>query len=732
MNAGRYADAEQAARAMLQQYPLQGALWKVLGVACLQQGRDARQELQQAAALLAGDSDAHYYLGNAYDDAGQPAEAAEAYRKALAIRPGFAEAYDNLGSALRDLGKASDAIACHRQALVLNPALAEAQNNMGNALLELGETDQAIASYRRALALRPDFAAGLASLANALAVRGEYDEAVVRYRRALELRPDLAEAHNRLGNLLMRMHRPAEALECYRSVIAVEPRHAEAHSNGGNALRDLGRFAEAAQLLQRALQLNPRLAVAHHNLGNVLMDLARVPEAVASYRRALALMPGFVDGHVALGMALRRMGLGAEAEAACRQALALAPADAAALAFMAEFHADRGEFTAAQELFLKAIALNPDLPEAWAGIARFRRMGPEDGAWLASAQKLADQGLAARHEINLRYAIGKYFDDLKDYEQAFGSYQRANELNRRHRPRHDAQGLRARTERRILHYSAAWMRRQRAVTGSRAVAGSRALADADRCVFVVGMPRSGTTLVEQIIAAHPQGFGAGELPFWNAAAADCEPAAFEAGTGPEEGTLAAQAAAYLELLGRLAPQARRVIDKMPTNFMNLALIHAALPGARIIHVRRHPVDTCLSIYFQNFSTALPWANDLGDLADYYRQYLRLMTHWRAVLPPGTMLDIEYEQLVEAPQRWGRQLVEFAGLDWDPCCLEFQASNRAVTTASKWQVRQAISSASAGRWRHYERFIGPLRQLLDTAEPAQSAQAEPIVTGISPR
>jgi len=175
-----------------------------------------------------------------------------------------------------------------------------------------------------------------------------------------------------------------------------------------------------------------------------------------------------------------------------------------------------------------------------------------------------------------------------------------------------------------------------------------------------------------------------------------------------------------------------VIDKMPTNFMNLALIHAALPGARIIHVRRHPVDTCLSIYFQNFSTALPWANDLGDLADYYRQYLRLMTHWRAVLPPGTMLDIEYEQLVEAPQRWGRQLVEFAGLDWDPRCLEFQASNRAVTTASKWQVRQAISSASAGRWRHYERFIGPLRQLLDTAEPAQSAQAEPIVTGISPR
>jgi hypothetical protein len=180
----------------------------------------------------------------------------------------------------------------------------------------------------------------------------------------------------------------------------------------------------------------------------------------------------------------------------------------------------------------------------------------------------------------------------------------------------------------------------------------------------------------------------------------------------DSGAIAAAAAKYLSLLAAFSADASRVIDKMPANFMNLGLIHAAFPHARILHMRRNPLDTGLSIYFQIFSNTHLYANDLEDIAHYFTQYSRLMAHWRSTLPDGAILEVPYEKLVADPEPWIREIVRFAGLPWDPRCLEFHETERTVITASNWQVRQRMTTSAAGRWRNYEKYLGPLRRLTE--------------------
>ena len=230
----------------------------------------------------------------------------------------------------------------------------------------------------------------------------------------------------------------------------------------------------------------------------------------------------------------------------------------------------------------------------------------------------------------------------------------------------------------------------------------------ERPVFVVGMPRSGTTLTEQILAAHPSVCGVGELSSWQDATGRLAASVRDV---EETGRVLRELAdGYLRLLDGRAASAARVVDKLPNNFLCLGLIHAALPNARIIHMRRHPADTCLSIFFQDFNHSLPYGCDLGDLARYHDSYRDLMAHWRRVLPDGSVLEVPYEGLTEDPETWSRRMVEFIGLPWDPACLEFHRRGRTILTFSQWQVRQRLHRASVERWRHYEAHIGPLLAL----------------------
>jgi tetratricopeptide (TPR) repeat protein len=434
----------------------------------------------------------------------------------------------------------------------------------------------------------------------------------------------------------------------------------------------------------------------------MLLESRRIAPAEAAFRRALALKPDSARAHMGLAATLRVQSRASDAEASCERALALEPRNADALALHGELHADRGRFAEARALFERAIAERPDFATGYASIANLQRMRPEDETWLQGATALLSRPLPPAQQIQLHFALGKYFDDVGRYDEAFAHYRQANDLTLHGGAGYDRERLEALIARVMRLCSPALMH---------APPPQAVLGNAARPLFIIGMPRSGTSLAEQILASHPSVFGAGEVRFWDRAFLVLER---EAAAGPAQLAQALPRVGhdYLAELPDAAATALRVTDKMPANFLYAGVIHAALPQARFIHMQRHPLDTCLSIYFQHFFNVSPYANDLEGLRHYYTQYRRLSGYWREVLPPGTLLEVPYEGLVADAPLWTRRMLEFAGLPWDARCLNFHETERVVITASRWQVRQKLHRGSSGRWRHYEKHLGPLLPLLD--------------------
>jgi tetratricopeptide (TPR) repeat protein len=543
----------------------------------------------------------------------------------------------------------------------------------------------------------------------ALIQGGRYPELENRTRELLVRYPGSGILWKALGLALWLQGK--DALQPLSRAAAILPDDAEAHSNLGNALRAAGKPKEALESHRMAVAVRPDYPEGLNNLGSVLLDLGRLDEAAASFRRAVALRPTFALAHGNLANVLRLQNHANESEASCRRALELNPRLSTAIVQLAELQAGKGQFVQAEDLLKQAIEVERDMPEAWAGLVRWRKVKQDDSAWLTEAERIVARPLPPGREVHLRYAMGKYFDDLEDHERAFANFRRANELGKAMRPARALEHFAQVAEHIMRCQDREWLERVRPNSIVR-----------DEPVFIVGMPRSGTTLAEQILASHPEVFGAGEMPFWSNAAARLLGSPFA--DGEVRDLLGSFGEDYLRLLHQLAPASRRVVDKMPGNFLHLGLIHAALPQARIIHMRRNPIDTCLSIYFQNFGAEHFYANDLDDLARYYTEYARLMDHWRGILPSDKILEVSYEALVEAPETWSRNMLAFLGLPWDARCLDFHENRRTVNTFSKWQARQKISTSSVTRWRNYEKFLGPLMQLAggrDTAR-ADSARA----------
>ncbi|MBV8307752.1 MAG: tetratricopeptide repeat protein [Gammaproteobacteria bacterium] len=598
--------------------------------------------------------------------------------------------------ALATAGRYADLEQRVRELLIVSPELGLLWKLLALALWRQGK--EALQELRTAAALLPEDAEAHSNLGNALRGCGQLEDAIRCHEQAIAIDPRYPEAHNDLGCALQGLGRLEEAAASFRRAINLKSDFATVHANLGAVLAAHGEQTEAVESFRRALRLRPDDLEVQGRLGSALVDLGRLDEAVASYRSALEVNPDAAALHSDLGWVLSLLGQTVEATRSCRKALAIDPERVAAIVLLADLEATRGEFAEAQALLRRAIALDPDSPEAWAGLMHWRTVRGADESWLAQAQRVAALPLPPRREARLRFAVGKYFDEVQDFARAFANYRRANQLMRQQARPYARKDTALYVDLATQLYDPEWLAAARSnVPGS------------ERAVFIVGMWRSGTTLAEQILASHRDVFGAGELPYWKDAAVRYETSAAEVEVSDAE-RLAVLGAEYLTRVAELSPGAQRVIDKMSANFLHLGLIHAALPDARIIHMRRDPLDTCLSIYFQSFLQSQGYATDLEDIAHYYTQYHRLMEHWRRSLPGQVLLEVPYEGLIDDPELWSRRMVEFLGLPWDPACLDFHRTDRTVTTLSKWQVRQPIDRSRVARWRHYEKFIAPLLEL----------------------
>jgi tetratricopeptide (TPR) repeat protein len=568
----------------------------------------------------------------------------------------------------------------------------------GMAQLQAGQLDTAEHYFQQALSLAPNDA-GIYNLLGMVALfREQFAEAAKQFQKAIARNGKEPEYYNHLAHALRGQSKFEDALKALEKAIALDRGCFEAHHNLGNLLEELGRNNASLAAYQTALKLRPHDLESMQEMGELLLDMDRLQEAEANFRLLLAHYPQDAKAHCGLGDALVEQGRNSEADAVYQRVMSLPKVSDEFVSRYGLFLVRRGKLSEAEALFNKAIQEHGEQPELYFGLSACHKFTPDDRGLLDKIEQMANAQEAMSDKLaSAYYAIGKANDDLKDYARAFHAYAKANNWYGSREP-FDRAAYREDVDRTISFFDSTRLN----------VAATRN--ESDMPILIVGMPRSGTTLTEQIISSHPLVHGAGEMTFWTDVKKELVNEGYAAAL-----TDACQekiAADYLHELERFAKGARYVTDKLPGNYMNLGLIHRIFPRAKIVHCKRNPVDTCLSIYFQHFDTGHNYRYNLDNLVFVYREYLRLMQHWRMVLPPGTLIETQYEELVENQEEMSRKLIAFCGLEWDDRCLEFYKTERQVKTASKWQVRQPMYTSSKERWRNYASWIKPLMALLE--------------------
>jgi tetratricopeptide (TPR) repeat protein len=638
----------------------------------------------------------------------QHAEAETMARKLVGAYPSHGGIWQALGASLHAQGRWHEAVDAQRKAVALSPHDALAHYVLGDSLMALKQPVLAAQSYRLACSIKPDFADAYFKLANAMAVQNCHDEAIDAYRGALKLRPDFSQAHANLGFTLMSAHRHAEAEPHLRSALRAHPDSAPIHHALGLVLYAQARLDEATESFRRAAALMPNDAEICANLGNALRELGAFDEAEACYRRAMALNDQFARVYADLGALFYLQERYAEAEQSYRQAMALQPDDAQACNNLGRSIRRQGRLDEARKHFEAAMAIDPESVEAYCNLAALRTFTPEDPEPQRLEQLVHKLPSLSEH-LRTRYwfSLGKMREDLGHYDDAFAAYAQGNRLKHaKLKPDESAKIDLLETVRNVFDERFFASHPIPTCTGASPI-------------FIVGMPRSGTSLIEQILSTHPDVHGAGELPdleeilFDLAAQAGKPMATFPhivARMTTEERLRLGEA--YADRVWKLAPSAVRIVDKMMANFAYVGLIRLMLPNAKIIHAMRDPMDSCFSCYATLFyRNNLDFTYDLGELGRYYVRYIELMKHWQRVLPPGSILDLRYEDMVTDTEAQARRLLDYLGLPWDPRCLDFHQNKRVVKTASAAQVRRPVYRSSVARWTHFEAHVRPLLDIV---------------------
>ncbi|MGE5626398.1 MAG: tetratricopeptide repeat-containing sulfotransferase family protein [Bacillota bacterium] len=568
-------------------------------------------------------------------------------------------------------GQYAEAERLYADALQQDPDLPDAHHFMGLLAHQTGRQELAESHMHRALALAPRRAEFRYNYANMLLGLGRPQDAAQQFQQAVDIDPRMADAWLGLGMVLHSLQHHMHAIACFRNALELNARSKTAWQELGECFQALSMFPEALEAYRSASNAapeDPRLLLA---VATVLMEMRRDSEAEETFRRLLAMAPNLPEIHYQHGVYLSNRGDFTAARAALERALELAP-----------------DFYQAALYYAYITSLKPDVPLVQRLINKVKQ-----GGWTEPGQA-----------VNLHFTLGYVLEKNQQYDAAFEHFQ---EANRQQRPLGD--------------YSTAMQRKLQAsmqeAFGPDFQERARNFANpSSKPLFIIGMPRSGTSLLEQILASHPLVYGGGEMTYLHAELRrriglklrDDFAAAVIALPDME---LAAAASRFLSHLDELAPDARHVTDKMPSNFMLLGLLHALFPNARIVHCQRDPMDTCVSCFTTSFRHGHKFSNDLRELGEYYRLYEESMAYWQRTLPAGSIHGITYESLVQNLESEVRRLLEFCGLPWDEACLRFQDNARAVSTASMFQVRQPVYASAIGRWRRYARHLEPLKQAL---------------------
>jgi tetratricopeptide (TPR) repeat protein len=648
-----------------------------LGAQAMSQDRSAADKAAAARARaieLLGD----LRSGLEHHRAGRFDEAETLYRTIIEKVPAHPQASRLLGIIETERGRPQRAIELIGKAFPALASVPEVHIDLGNALHQAGRPEQAAEAYRQAIALRPDHSRAHMRLAMALNDLGRFEAAITHCQAALAIEPDFVPARMILASALRGASRIQEAAKVWREIVALDPQRAESYCHLGKDLAELGLYAEALSCHDRAIALQPAEPEFHRARGEVLIHLNDAEKAAAAFRQAIALAPDSKPPWAGLSWALRLLGRFAEADACVKRLREIDPDDSLAVRHLPS----EGQPRASEEVEQLAAVLDhsdPSIPD----------------------------------RITTGFALGRMLDNAGRFDEAFARYAAANVLVRQSWPRtgdrFDAATFARKLDRLIDAYT------------------PEALADAaasgsisELPVFIVGMPRSGTTLIEQICASHSLVFGAGELNDISRLATTLAREKIEQAQVAEARREAA--VAHIQRLHALGGGAARVVDKMPDNVLFVGTIALLFPSARIIYCSRDPRDISLSCYFQLFRDGAQFFSyDLADCGRRCLEVQRLAAHWSRLLPRH-MIEISYEALVADLEGESRRLIEFLGLDWEPACLDFHRTERTVATVSHWQVRQPLYQSSVGRWRNYERHLGALLAVLNGSAEAPPTAA----------
>ncbi|MGD0139305.1 MAG: tetratricopeptide repeat protein [Tepidisphaeraceae bacterium] len=709
------------------------------GIRHHQAGRlaEAEQIYREILQLRPNDPEALHLFGVLTGQRGKTDAAIELVRRAIGVKPRFAEAYRNLGTLLSEKGGFKEAGEAFQTLLQEWPTDCPSHGELGAKFAGNEYFQQAVSAFWKAIEIRPDFAEAHHDLGSILGILNRLDEAIAAQSKAIALKPGLAEAHYSLGILLSRKGRTDEALAAYRRAAELKPDFADACVNVGNVLRQCGRWEEAIAAYQQAIRVKPDFATAYFNLGQTLSGAGRLAESLPAFGGALRAKPDYVEAHVRMAVVLAHLQRFGEARAAQARAAELAPHSAGPLEALGEIMLREHRAASAAEQFRKALEIDPKhypalnslgnalvsqgkFEEAASCFRRFLEQCPESEVGIGYANLASTGRVAADRKEHQRlmavlrepnspvdnrvaagFALGKFFDDAGRFDEAFACYAQANSLWKEIRAaagdRYRPELVRCNVDHLIAEFDRDFFENRRGH-------GERS----ELPVFIVGMPRSGTTLVHQIAASHPRVHGLGERTDVYEIAKTLE--GNDAALRSNADAVRAAAKEYVGRLGAIGGGASRVIDKAPNNVNWLGLISLLFPGARVICCRREARDTCLSCYFQWFSQGNIFSFDLAHCGMEYLQVDRLMDHWLGALPLR-MLEVRYESLVTDLEGQSRRLIDFLGLPWHPACLEFDRAQTTVLTASMWQVRQPIYRSSVGRWRQYQTHLGPLMEVL---------------------